>query len=255
MKNKVLLIVEGEKTEINILGSNTFGLLSLVGAECEIVPFKNAIYELYDAYKKHEYDDLVSYLRTEKGLIIDDTILSKNAFSAIYLIFDYEPHHQKYSDKKIKEMLSFYNNETENGKLYINYPMVESYYHLTELPDDGYNERRVSLDGLNGRSYKKTVNLCSCIKKNKFTNIELCYIVMQNYNKSKLITKNFNDEINYIDILDCQIRQKEETNSIYVLNTLSLLPMDYNREKTIDKLKLKLKDNFLEINNEKTEEK
>ena len=67
MKSKILLVVEGELEEPRILGSASHGLLSLVGADYEIVPFANPIYELYEAYKNGEYDDLVSYLRYEKG--------------------------------------------------------------------------------------------------------------------------------------------------------------------------------------------
>ena len=101
MNSKILLIVEGEKDEQRILGTESHGLLSLIGAEYEIVPFANPIYELYEAYRKGEFDDLVSYLRAEKGLKIDSSILSKNAFSAIYLVFDFEPQDHKYSDEKI----------------------------------------------------------------------------------------------------------------------------------------------------------
>ena len=50
MKSRILLIVEGEKTEPAILGNETHGLLSLIGADYEIVPFSNSIYELYEAY-------------------------------------------------------------------------------------------------------------------------------------------------------------------------------------------------------------
>ena len=127
MRSKILLIVEGEKEEPRILGSNSHGLLSLIGSDYDIVTFSNPIYELYDAYKKGDYDDIVSYLRVEKGLEIDKNILSKNAFSSIYLVFDFEPHYHKYKDSKIKDILNVFNNETELGKLYINYPMVESF--------------------------------------------------------------------------------------------------------------------------------
>ena len=66
MNNKrILLVVEGKKDEVRILGSQSHGLLSLIGGDYEIVPFCNPIYELYDAYVKGEYDDLVSYLRIE----------------------------------------------------------------------------------------------------------------------------------------------------------------------------------------------
>lgn len=66
MKSKILLIVEGKVDEPRILGNESHGLLSLIGANYEIVPFANPIYELYEAYKNNEYDDLVSYLRLKK---------------------------------------------------------------------------------------------------------------------------------------------------------------------------------------------
>ena len=188
MKSKILLIVEGELEEPRILGSESHGLLSLLGGDYEIVPFANPIYELYEAYKKNEYDDLVSYLRLEKGLKIDDGVLSKNAFSSIYLVFDFEPHYHRYSDEKIKELLSLFNNETELGKLYINYPMVEAFYDFDFLPALNYNEKTVNLSGFSGRVYKKQVNTSTCLRKNKITKKDLCYIVMHNYNKSKYIT-------------------------------------------------------------------
>ena len=247
MNRKILLIVEGEDTEVKILGSESHGLLSLIGTKCEIIPFKNPIYELYDAYKKGEYDDLVSYLRHEKGLKVDDNVLSKNAFSAIYLIFDFEPHYQKYSDEKIKELLNLFNNETELGKLYINYPMVESYYYLKSLPDIEYNNRIINLLNFNGKKYKKEVNLNACIKKNKISPKQLCYIIMHNYNKAKFICNSDDIEINHEKVLDIQLNKKKKDNELYVLSMFPLLVIDYNFEKTMEVLKLKLKDNFFVI--------
>lgn len=245
MNKKILLIVEGESTELNILGSSSHGLLSLVGGNYEIVPFANPIYELYESYINGEYDDLVSYLRMEKGLKIDDNVLSKNAFSAIYLIFDYEPQYHKYSDEKIKKLLELFNNETDLGKLYINYPMVEAYYHLLSLPDFEYNERTVSLDGLNGKKYKKEVNLSTCFKKNRITNRDLCYIIMHNYNKVRYITSDYSNEINHFKILEKQLEIKNNKNEIYILSTFPLIVLDYNLELTLKVLKLKLKNNFV----------
>lgn len=251
-KSKILLIVEGEKIEPRILGSESHGLLSLIGADYEIVPFANPIYELYEAYKDGQYDNMVSYLRQEKGLKIDDSVLSKNAFSAIYLIFDFEPQDHKYSDEKIKDLLNTFNNETELGKLYINYPMVEAYYHLESLPDPNYNTRTISLKGLNGKKYKKIVHESTKLKLNKITNRDLCYIIMHNYNKSKYITNTVSENIPYDKVLDVQIDMKNEKNEIYVLSTFPLFIMDYNYDKTMEVLKMKLKENYLYIDEELT---
>lgn len=248
MKSKILLIVEGEVDEPRILGNESHGLLSLIGANYEIIPFANPIYELYEAYKNNEYDDLVSYLRLKKGLKLDDNILSKNAFSAIYWVFDFEPQDHKYTDKKIKELLSIFDNETELGKLYINYPMVEAYYDLESLPDPNYNDKTVSLKGLNGKTYKKKVNMTTCLKKNKITKKDLCYIIMHNYNKAKLITNTSAEYLNYFDVLDSQLKLKQKENKIYVLSTFPLMLIDYNFEKTMEILKIKLKNKFIEFN-------
>ncbi len=213
MRSKILLIVEGEKEEPRILGSNSHGLLSLIGSDYDIVTFSNPIYELYDAYKKGEYDDLVSYLREEKGLEIDKNILSKNAFSSVYLVFDFEPHYHKYKDSKIKDILNVFNNETELGKLYINYPMVESFYYLKNIPDLEYLDRKISLENFNGKDFKKLVNDRTILKKNKLSNKQLCYIIWVNYNKVRKITNN--EEIDLV--------------------------LDYNYDKTIEVIKERLK--------------
>ena len=214
MRSKILLIVEGEKEEPRILGSNSHGLLSLIGSNYDIVTFSNPIYELYDAYKKGDYDDIVSYLRVEKGLEIDKNILSKNAFSSIYLVFDFEPHYHKYKDSKIKDILNVFNNETELGKLYINYPMVESFYYLKNIPDIEYLGRKISLNNFNGKDYKKLVNNETILKKNKLSNKQLCYIIWINYNKVRKIINS--KEINHELILDEQLKlKKAQMNYIY----------------------------------------
>ena len=239
MRSKILLIVEGEKEEPRILGSNSHGLLSLIGSDYDIVTFSNPIYELYDAYKKGDYDDIVSYLRVEKGLEIDKNILSKNAFSSIYLVFDFEPHYHKYKDSKIKDILNVFNNETELGKLYINYPMVESFYYLKNIPDLEYLGRKISLNNFNGKNYKKLVNNETILKKNKLSNKQLCYIIWINYNKVRKIINS--KEINHELILDEQLKLKKSTNELYILSTFPLLILDYNYDKTIEVIKEKIK--------------
>lgn len=44
-------------------------------------------------------------------------------------------------------MLDYFSDETENGKLYINYPMIESLKYTKEIPDANYrpNDRLRSL--------------------------------------------------------------------------------------------------------------
>lgn len=43
------------------------------------------------------------------------------------------------------------------GRLYINYPMIESYQHLCQLPDDGFAERKIPVLLQPGKKYKALV--------------------------------------------------------------------------------------------------
>ena len=230
MKAKILLIIEGDVEEVRILGNHTHGLLKLIDADYEIVVFSNPIYELYEAYKNGEYDDIVAYLRHFKGLNIENDKLSKNLFSAIYLIFDFEPHYQKYSDNDIIDILKVFSNETENGKIYINYPMVEAFYHLKGLPDNEYDTRVIKLPLKNGKEYKKLVNSETAIQKTRMTDKILELIILQNFVKARKITECCNMEIDYETVLKKQLELKNTSNQLYVLSTFPLMIIDYNQD-------------------------
>ena len=70
---------------------------------------------------------------------------------------------------------------------------------------------------------------------------------MHNYNKAKLISNSDELVINHEKILDIQLKRKKDYNELYVLSMFPLLVMDYNFDKTMSVLKLKLKDNFIEF--------
>ena len=62
--------------------------------------------------------------------------------SEIFLFFDYDFQNSQLSleeiNRRVEEMLALFDDETDNGKLYINYPMIESIRYTKELPDDAY---------------------------------------------------------------------------------------------------------------------
>lgn len=247
MKNKkILFIVEGEKEEPRILGRIGHDLLHLMKGDYEVIPFANPIYELYEAYKKEEFVNIVAYLHSEKGLKLEPDVLPKEAFSAIYLIFDFDPHYQKYSTETIIDILATFDNETENGKIYINYPMVESFYHLISLPDNEYNDRIISLDDFKGDKYKKLVNAVTCISKSKITKLDLYYIIKQNFDKAQYICNVKSKYVDYQEILNIQIKKKNIENKIYVLNTFALMVIDYN-DTILDSINKKISININNI--------
>ena len=56
--------------------------------------------------------------------------LSREDFSEVFLFFDYDAHQTNLGNADgqdaLKQMLESFDNETENGKLYVSYPMVEA---------------------------------------------------------------------------------------------------------------------------------
>ena len=63
--------------------------------------------------KIDEYLDIKSVLKENEENDYKKTILSKN-YSDIILVFDFDPHSDKPEFEKIKEMLNFFNDSTNN---------------------------------------------------------------------------------------------------------------------------------------------
>ncbi len=81
----------------------------------------------------------------------------KEDFTNIVLVFDYERHDTNFSEEKILEMQRCFVDAADMGRLYINYPMIESYQHLCRLPDDDFAERKIPVSLQPGKEYKALV--------------------------------------------------------------------------------------------------
>lgn len=110
-----------------------------------ICSFGNNIYDLYNELQ--EYDgggDIVALMRERLSDRHDSTLdgIRNSDISEIYLFFDYDFQNAQLSldeiNRRVKEMLALFDDETDNGKLYINYPMIESIRYTKELPDKAY---------------------------------------------------------------------------------------------------------------------
>ena len=149
----ILFIFEGNKREPQLFDSIQ-RLFFPKDNDAILCSFGNNIYELYRQLEELGGDgDVVSILR-EKYYNKEDNpferITASSDFSEIYLFFDYDFHNQNYPlselNRQLEEMLRLFDNETENGKLYINYPMVESIRYTKQLPDKDYWTYTVSRD-------------------------------------------------------------------------------------------------------------
>lgn len=241
--DKILFICEGAKTEKKFCNLIIDKYFIQNNREKEYVAFGTNIYGLYDELSKDEGLDIVELIKEkakQKKDMYNYSKLKKGGFSEVYLIFDFDFQAPQYDDEKIRSMLAFFNNETEHGKLYINYPMIESFKHFKSLPDYNYNSYVVTKDEC--FSYKELVDSISKIPH--FSDVsehDLNIIIKQNLDKIYFLKKIYKQsyiiymrELSQENILNYQIKSLNDNEHIYVLNTSIFWGIDYFGKKKYD---------------------
>ena len=266
----ILFIVEGERLEPEVISR----MGEVYGLRCDITSICTNIHILYQQLKKDEgYSDVIAVLREilrsrlaslaslktskEQQRRIQrtqgDLAKLERPFASVYLVFDSELHHRSNDSlaplevvgknvAELREMLEFFDNETDQGKLYVNYPMMESYRDCDDFFDDGYKDRLVSLDILFGRTpargYKalvaarKLANVRSKQLSEAQFNRLTCMNVfklnwMKNYIWSKPQYDEFLEQSSQNVILELEHASCRNLKAVAVLNTLLFFIIDY----------------------------
>lgn len=149
----IAIIYEGVKIEPIILKNIIRNFFSNEVVDIPIgAAYGGNIHDLANILKNGEELDIISVVKEKikrsasKSKYKDFIDKSRDDFSEIYLFFDCDPQHMYNGniDKNgcldnnlndIKTMFDIFNNETNNGKLYVNYPMVESLKDI-QCPND-----------------------------------------------------------------------------------------------------------------------
>ena len=151
----ISFVFEGAEREPRVF--RTLERLFYGQGERIVCSFENNIYELYRQLQEFDGDgDLVSILRENRADLPEGVKTSD--FSEIYLFFDYDFQNENLTleemNQRLRKMLAMFNDETDNGKLYVSYPMVESLCYTRELPDEHFAEYTVSWCDCMERSFK-----------------------------------------------------------------------------------------------------
>lgn len=215
------------------------------------VSYCNNIQSLFNELNKDDDLDLVGLLKENetKHPELEKKLekCNRDEFSEIYLFFDYDikktDKHNKDSletqNEKIKEMLELFDNETEKGKLYINYPMVESIrYFKKELPDKNYYTYTINL--FIGKEFKRKAhnlshykNLDFITSKDKNQQSNWKHIIDLNIKKANHICSDLNElpskkiSINQQEIFKNQLSKYVSKNEIAILNSFPLFLYEY----------------------------
>lgn len=141
----ILFVFEGARREVEI-----FNVLKRLfwGSETVIVSvYDCSIDALYQEMIKIGDDaDIAGLLMARYKGRPDNPFASvtrSDDFSEIYLVFDYDFHDTSRTVEQLNSqlfyLLDYFKEETDKGKLYINYPMVEAIAYTKKLPDSSFD--------------------------------------------------------------------------------------------------------------------
>ncbi len=243
--NKILFIVEGKNDEVKYI--NRLFEKCNMSQKYEIVPYKTNLHNLADLLIKNDcLDESLEIKNVLKELedSEEEKIKLSHDFSDVILVFDFEPQQDVPRFESIRKLLKFFNNSTQNGKLYINYPMMQSYRHFDKLPCASF--KNVTVTKEEAKHYKEFIGNMSKFQNINhhsyplFVSIAYHHLLKLNYiinGKYELPEKNFINNFNQIDLFDIQYKLLSEQGFIHVVNTFSLYIIEYNTTEYYNQIK------------------
>lgn len=247
-KEYIVTISEGEKTEKQIienLQTNFFNINKK--KELVILSFKTNIYALWKVMKEDEFEtNIIDVLEERDNTIRNELESIKESISEVYLFFDYDGQAYKKDevDDIIFEMIRVFDNETENGKIYISYPMVEA---IKDLKIKDVCSRRCSVPAKENIHYKALVSKDTDFCNLTTLKVEDWYFISEfSLKKANCIVSSsfriptyseYKDNINQVSIFNNQLNKFINFNqTVAVLGGFSFFLIDYFGENLYKKI-------------------
>lgn len=226
IKSSILCVFEGEVREplyFNGIKDNFFGDQSIVYC-C----FGNNIYELYSKMQEDKDLDIFEVIQEHNTVEENKELFEKfgrEDFNQVFLFFDFELHDDKFSSEDITNMVETFNEETESGKLFVSYPMVEA---IRDVPcHDTFIDYKLKTEQCKSKVYKKlsTTGMTDYLDARKIDEGRWIDLIRLNVEKGNFILdgsrNNFNNPEQF-DILKCQLTMVQKSNELYVLSAFPL---------------------------------
>ena len=241
MTKNILLLVEGENTEVgffNNLSDNFLGECNL-----KIVSFKCNIYALYKYISEFNFDiDIIKALLLSNDILTDEdkVFIKSNNFIRKFLVFDFDFQEKFLSDtekaNRLRILKKYFNNETDQGLLLINYPMFES----IKEPFASINKYDFNLN------YKQLINKRGIkydlfrLSRERIETLIINSIILQNFIINKLHSKPSYHELQKswynLELLEIELNEYLKNKEIYCINTSVQLPSIYFGDSLYGKL-------------------
>jgi len=229
----ILMVFEGQRSEPIIVNNLKQYFLNEEENTIIYALYGNVIYDIYEKLNEDEDDflDIVPILKKFAQNSHELADISRDDVSEIYLFFDHDGHSHLADQEKLEKMLQYFDDETDHGKLYVSYPMVEALKHLGE--DVDFKELTAVI--ANNSTYKQKVNSEA---DNKFKHVrdyteEIWNEVIQFHTKKLgyIVDDNYQYPGQSISQYDIFKKQKEKyidsNNEVAVLGAFAIFLVDY----------------------------
>ncbi len=130
-KRRILVVSEGP--EDKWFAKKIFEKF-ILDCTVEVVTFKTDVYQLYEMYLSYadhkDWENLSLpgvLLGSKKDIRPNERENLRKIFTDIFLIFDFDPQSSLYDPKKLVQLMKHFDDSTNHGQLYINYPMLEAF--------------------------------------------------------------------------------------------------------------------------------
>ncbi|MBR0173859.1 MAG: hypothetical protein IJQ21_13835 [Lachnospiraceae bacterium] len=260
MSGCIGVIMEGARREPGIWKNIVSVFFHKKDVRIIVLPAQMNIYMLWKQMVMDQFEtdtiELVRNVSDDVKTNLDG--LTRDDFQEIYLFFDLDPQQQNLGHEDrlnatgvLSEMIKVFNNETENGKLYISYPMSEAlrdyrkgscraftdcYYPLSKIS----SYKRDSGDGNENSDIRKYTRdrwddivasylcRCSCLLRGHIDRDEL--------------RKWFYETVDVEALFEMQQRVISEKHSIFVLSAFPEFLLEYFKREYWDSLEQKLEE-------------
>jgi len=237
--NYILMVFEGEREEKDIFDS--LNKYFLIGKTNRII-YSFHCGEIYSLYHKlqNDEDETLFFILQEKLKLKNPKLLNikKKEIEAIYLFFDYDSHASGAEYNKLQSMVDFFDDEFDNGKLFVSYPMAEGLRHLKDEVD--FKETIAKSE----REYKNISKECNTcfLNFNNYTQENWNTLISQHCSKANfIINDTFEFPQNIIKQISILSKQKVKyidiKNKVAVVSAFPLMLLDYYG---VEKLKRKI---------------
>lgn len=235
--NKILFIVEGDNDEVSFVRrllakcypNHAYEVYSY---RCNIHVLAQTLFNEYPTFDEDEID-IQLVLKSKEKDKHKRTLLSQD-YRDVFLIFDFDPQHDHPHYDTVSRMLRYFTDSSNHGKLFINYPMMQSYKHFSFLPDDSFESRQVTVDEC--KNYKRIVgDMSSFTDINAYSFSTFVSLIVHHLRKANFLitgryeTPSCDEYLSWsgTEIFDCQCGRLENSNSVLVLNTSIFLGVDF----------------------------